>query len=266
MPKLIDPVSLALPHLPEALEGLSILHLTDLHVRRLRARHHELIDALGQVGADLLVLTGDFMDDLGDEPITHDLLLRIVKACPPRVASVGVFGNHDSADLFRRVDYLPVRWLHNDAWRCEQLPLTVLGVSCAGNRCAGDLLKALLAEPQVDKDDEPRLRMLLAHMPGWLTGAADAGIDLVLSGHTHGGQIRLPWRRFLYNGIDHWPLRLTSGVIRRGKTFGVVSRGVGEAYMDRLRILCPPHVPLITLRKATGLMDVPDRTVNVRRW
>ena len=190
---------------------------------------------------------------------------QIVDACPPRIGAFGVYGNHDTADLLRRLVDLPVRWLNNEAWHSEDLPLTVLGVECEGYTFHGDLLGTLLHEGPVDRASR-RFRLLLAHAPGWLSPASEVGIDLVLSGHTHGGQVRLPRGRILYNGMDSWPKRLTAGVMQRRRTFSVISRGLGEAYLERLRLWCPPHVLLITLRRATGPIESTDLPVARQRW
>jgi len=95
-----------------------------------------------------------------------------------------------------------------------------------------------------------RLRVMLCHHLGFSYAALDMGCDLVLSGHTHGGQWRLPGGRPLYNGTD-LPLRLTSGVFRHRNTLMCVSRGIGESG-PAVRFWCPPHIPVYTLRRRSG--------------
>jgi hypothetical protein len=121
------------------------------------------------------------------------------------------------------------------------------------------------------------LRILLAHVPNWLPAAADAGIDLTLSGHTHGGQLRLPlaWARIgawcvpgvWYNATPHWPMHLSSGLLRSRGSVGLIARGLGEAYWDGLRLFCPPHAPLIRLEGAEdSATGAAMELRNVRWW
>lgn len=92
-----------------------------------------------------------------------------------------------------------------------------------------------------------RMKIALAHYPTVLPIAADLGFDLLVSGHSHGGQIRLPFAKALINSMD-WPLRLTSGILRHRQTLCVISRGLGENGLP-LRMFCPPHIPLISFKR-----------------
>ncbi len=250
-PDLVDRLDVPMPDLPASLDGLRLWHLTDLHVHRPRRLHDRLVDAAADVACDLLLMTGDYMNHEGVEPAVLDLLGRLVDACRPRFGAFGVFGNHDSPHLIHRAADLPVRWLFNQAWASDEpaLPLTVLGLGNDHTGRRGDLVRTLLAEPDASRDEPDRLRLLLSHYPDWLRPAADAGVNLMLSGHTHGGQVRFPLlhrRLVLHNACD-LPLRFTSGVMRLGPTTAVVSRGLGE--MRLFRVCCPPHAPLLTLRR-----------------
>lgn len=265
-PPLIDPVDLHLPGLPEPLAGLRLLHVTDPHIRRPRRRLEILLESARQTEIDLLLMTGDLMHLPGHEPNTADYIARLIEAAAPRLATVGAPGNHDTADLHQRLTGLPATWLHNEAWACDGLPLTVTGLHYDRTR-NGDLVAALMHEQQISPpSDPPRFRLLLAHSPNWLPAAARVGFDLVLSGHTHGGQVRLPGGRALDNNCD-WPLRLSSGVMRQGRTTMVLSRGLGETVSQLLRLNCPPHAPLITLHPGSDESNaVADRVELIERW
>lgn len=283
---LIDPVRLPLSGLPAELEGLRLLVVSDLHVRRgrwRRRRQERLLEAVAGAEYDLLLLGGDYMNRPGDEAAAHELLGRLVEAARPRLGAVGVWGNHDTYHLRDRVRDLPGLWLlSNEAWADPGWPVTVIGVDCAPDGLGlawGDLETAVAAasavearseakEPVVEavvpgggaRGAEPaeagepgsgqRLRILLAHQPDWLPGASRLGVDLVVAGHTHGGQVRLPGCGPLFNATPGWPLRFSSGILGCGRTRAVVSRGLGETYVQGLRLLCPPHAPLITLTRA----------------
>ncbi len=245
----VDPIRLSLPGLPEALRGLRLLHVSDIHYRRWRRRFDRLLEEVREADADILALTGDYQQRPGNEGATDGALRRIAEAADPHVGAVGVFGNHDSAALRDRARAGSVHWLRDEAWVTHRLPLTLLGVDAAPGhpRVGGDLVRTLLREPTLPG---PRLRVLLAHYPWWLLPASDCGIDLVLSGHTHGGQLRLPGGVACYNGSPGWPLRLSSGLLRRKRTHGLISRGVGEDKVEGLRSFCPRQVPLLVLDRA----------------
>jgi hypothetical protein len=245
---LIESHTISLARLPESLDGLSLLLISDIHMRQPRARHERLIEELADLPpVDLLVFGGDFMQSAGHETAALDLLERLIRLAVPRYGSLGVFGNHDNATFRKDAGRLPVRWMTNGTYYHDELAVSFLGVDCAAGRYTGDMGLTLAAEGHAAA--EAPLRILLAHMPDWLPVAADAGIDLVLSGHTHGGQVRTPLGHILHNGHSEWPLRLSSGVIRMNRTLGVIGRGLGESAVERLRLFCPPQAPLLTLRR-----------------
>lgn len=296
----LDPIDVALTGLPPALEGFRILHVSDLHVRGPRRRFEEVLAAVGGCEYELLAITGDSMVEPGDEPAAAEFLTRLARAARPRIATLGVWGNHDTPDLRARVIHLPIRWLVNTAWPVPGLPLTILGVDCARkehHNPRGDLAAALydaaathsnslsLAEltrgvttsgagmgselhpPPLPKGEGGKMscRVLLAHIPTWLPPAADVGIDLVLSGHTHAGQVRLPTGHILYNATPGWPCRYSSGLLQLNQTQCLISRGLGEVYIPGLRFFCKPQIPLITLRRGEGSAPS-DRITHIRRW
>ncbi|MDH3583019.1 MAG: metallophosphoesterase, partial [Phycisphaerae bacterium] len=217
---MLDPLLLPIADLPGALQDQTVLMVADLHVRGRRRRFEILLDAIAARDIDLLVLLGDFMHAPGDEPMAHEYLQRLVRAAAARVGAFGVFGNHDSPELRRRLGHLPVHWLSNEAWTDHHLPLQVFGVDCGFRekaRSDGDLLGALggsfTATHRASAEDAP-LRVLLSHRPDWFPAAADAGIDLLLSGHTHGGQVRLPGLGARFNATPGWPNAHSSGVLQ----------------------------------------------------
>ncbi len=243
---MIDRLLLRLPNLPESLENLVIWHVSDLHVTRWRKRYAQLIRELADLPQpDLLALTGDYMTHQGDEPAAMNVLEQLFENIAPKIITLGVFGNHDTNEFRQQAAGLPVHWLSADRpWR--QNELCVLGCDCAAGTYDSDLLETLIHCPP---DAEHGFRLLLMHMPMWFTCAADAGVDLMLCGHTHGGQCRLPGRIMLHGGEGGWPLRLGTGVLAMRQARCVISRGLGESKMDHLRFLCPPHAVVITLQR-----------------
>lgn len=257
-------------HLPEPLEGLRLAHLSDLHVRRPTRFHERLIDDLGAARLDLVLLSGDTMHEPGHEPAAAEVLTRLTARAKPRLGLFGAMGNHDGPALRPLVEHLDITWLYDQRQRVGDLPLEIIGLEYDRQDRRGDLLKALLdgRPPRADERIGPAetpFRILLAHTPDWLHGAAAAGIDLLLAGHTHGGQVRLPGGRLIVNRLD-WPLAWSSGILQLHRTRAVVTRGAGDSGpIENLRLFCPRQVPVLELHRGTP----PDPTSHVRvlhRW
>ena len=274
-PSIISPLDLFLPGLPSQLAGFRIAHVSDLHVAYRRPRHHRIAEALRATPVDLAILTGDYMDRPGHEAVTMDVLREIVRDIRSRWGIVGVFGNHDTPKFRQLCQELPVHWLSDDVFLPPDLPLVVCGVA-SGHNWGGDSL-ALLAQwdawssglgTPLTADAEAAslrpLRLMASHYPAYIPIASDMGMDLVLSGHTHGGQLRLPARRAIVNSSD-LPTHLTSGVLRHRHTLCVVSRGLGESILP-LRVFCPPHIPLYTLRQGPMQGLHSHHVENIHPW
>lgn len=275
---LIEPTDISLPNLPPVLERLRIAHLSDLHITRRRTprgRMTRLANQLTTLRLDLVLLTGDYMSKPGDEEVAFELLQRLCEKIRPNLGMFGVFGNHDTQELRERVEELPVHWLHNQRTRLPNHPIELLGLGMLQNERPDAVALALHqpTSPACDKADHgtnrptarsrtkaaayagPPLRIMLAHSPSSLTTASDMGVDLMLCGHTHGGQIRLPrfsmvggGGRALINACD-LPLHLSSGLLRHRRTMAAVSRGLGEVGLLRTRLWCRPHAPVYTLHR-----------------
>lgn len=258
MAGLIHELELPLPGLAAAAKGLRIAHLSDLHVTRPgRLRYRRLMHALDRLEADLAVLTGDYMCERGDEAAAASVMGAVCERLRPRLGVFGVFGNHDSHELRRRLAALPVQWLTNRAVTLDDAGVQLLGFEAT--RYATSDAPALAASmhhrngsghpPREHKSPTPPqprlLRLLLSHYPTMLPIASDLGVDVMFSGHTHGGQWRLPGRVALYTSCD-LPGRLAAGVLRHRDTLAVISRGLGETWVP-IRFFCRAHLPVYTL-------------------
>jgi uncharacterized protein len=240
----IERQQIYLRRLPKALDGLRIVQLSDLHYGPLvNPRHLErAIQAANDLRPDLIALTGDY--------ISHDR--SFAAPCAELVgrlrAPYGVFavlGNHDHwtdaaliADLFRAEG---IRVLLNEGLRLD-LQGESFWLAGVNDTMVGleDLSLALAGS----RDDE--LKLLLAHNPIILRRAARAGVDFVLSGHTHGGQVTLRPEKNLSGRPRR---RLLRGLGRRGNTQIYVTRGLGTVVLP-IRYGCPPEVSVLELRCA----------------
>ena len=276
---LIEPADLGLPRLPRTLQGLRLAHVSDTHITRARPRLESLLNQLPALRLDLLLLTGDFMTAPGDEDATMSFLQRLTDRVKPSVGTFGVFGNHDSAELIDRCQsqLRSVHWLINTAKRAyhRDTPIDVLGFHTQRGRGPDSVALAQAGRARLDPEGNPQplappadpdrpLRIALSHFPFSLPPASDLGADLLLSGHTHGGQIRLPGGIPLRNACP-LPLNLTTGLQRHRNTLGVVSRGLGEMTLP-FRAFCPPHAPVYTLRQKSLPGQPTDQTVRLWHW
>lgn len=261
-PEPVEVFDIPHPALPPALEGLRVLHISDLHVRRHAPgsqRWQRLIDAIGRVEADLVALTGDYADEPGHEGAALAALRRLADAWnAPRLGAYGIFGNHDTSELLRRAgEVRAVTWLGGPG-RAPRWAEPCAGLRIVGLDYPEDFIAAALDEPARPPDSPRPFTIALAHYPTAVIPAAAAGLPLVLAGHTHAGQIRLSSRLAPHTSSDV-PPHLAAGVLRLGETLCCVSRGLGDGVMEGLRFNCPRQAPLYVLRRGP-LPDAPRGT------
>jgi predicted MPP superfamily phosphohydrolase len=238
------------PHLPEEFNGFTIALASDVHSSIFMTKEEMDVYAqmVNSLNADLVVVPGDFVTANVMEVYPFTEAFSILKA-PHGV--YGVLGNHDfyaGADLVaKEVDDCGIKMLRDDHIMVERNGKTIclIGVDDVGfsNGAAIKLDTALGKVPSNDL-----LKILLCHRPYYLRQAAAKNVDLVLSGHTHGGQV--VFGRF--GDVVIAPSRLASkyvwGRYREGNTHMYVSRGIGTVGLP-VRINCPPEITKITLRK-----------------
>jgi predicted MPP superfamily phosphohydrolase len=229
--------TIAVSGLPAAFDGLRIGLLTDIHRSRW-VSHDDVRDAVALVMAerpDLIVLGGDYVT-WGDRQFVG----RAADALSPLSAPNGVFailGNHDD-------DHEMPAALAGNGVQVLRDARTHLVIKGEGIDLAG--IRYWTRRP-VDIANVVRGAtspvVLLAHDPRRLTEAAALNIPLVLSGHTHGGQVVLPG----LGPIAARKFPVVAGVGRLQRTAMFVSRGVGTVYVP-VRINCPPEVAILTLK------------------
>ncbi len=230
--------------LPVELEGLRIVQLSDIHYSLYQnslviSRAVEMANALDP---DLIALTGDFVTASTQfiDPVSE--LLSHLRA---RYGVFAVLGNHDfragaeqvTAALQRR----NIAVLRNATHLLPMRGATLRLVGIDDSRQNPDLHAAL------GQSDPELFTLLLAHNPVALEEAAAEGIDFVLSGHTHGGQIRLGFAENFYQRF------LPEGFFAKGRTQLYISRGLGKVIVP-VRLGCPPEVASFTLVRAASTM------------
>ncbi|MBX3387931.1 MAG: metallophosphoesterase [Phycisphaeraceae bacterium] len=244
-PAPIEPFELHHPGVPPGLEGLRILHLSDAHIERIYPNpphHTRLLDALARVEADLVVLTGDFMTSPCDDSAALRALTELSRSWRTRFGAFAISGNHDTARFIAGARRIPgLTWLHHES---VKIPID-LGCGISELRLIGSGFPESLLESVGTRDDS--FSIALVHYPSEIFAASELRIPIVLSGHTHGGQVRSHASWLPHTSCD-LPGNLASGVFRLRDTVLCISRGLGAAILP-FRVNCPPQAPLYSLRR-----------------
>jgi predicted MPP superfamily phosphohydrolase len=232
--------------LAPAFDGLRIVQVSDVHFgQRLSMTNYleAVQDLVARLDGDLVVLTGDFVDRRRDivRSVAYHSRFR------GRLGTYCVLGNHDywtrPEALLEELGRTPVRWLGGGArrvFRAGGRRLVLTGTDSPWDGRRPDWRRLVRRGPG-------DAVVLLSHTPDNAPAAARHGAALILSGHNHGGQIRLPLIGPMIVPSRHG-LRFADGARRAGPDSVVnVSRGVGVS-SGGVRILCPPEVTVITLR------------------
>ncbi len=234
-------IELSLDGLQRGADGLRVMHLSDLHLRKWGRVEREVQRLLTVIDHDLLLITGDFCHRPQQHTRAAELTAQILEPVAPKYGIFAVLGNHDLPCF--TAHETPIRFLRNDNTHVE---LDTGGVLClAGveqsHHRRGEAQTAL-------KGASPKLpRILLTHYPSTAFELPSASGILMLAGHTHGGQIRIPGIGCVFNN-DRIPVSMSRGLHMVNGNWLHVSAGIGASPPIPTRLFCPPEIGLITLR------------------
>jgi predicted MPP superfamily phosphohydrolase len=228
---------------------LRILHLTDIHVERITRREAEMLEQAAATSPDLILLTGDYVNvDYLTDPLAIAQARQILSQLEAPLGVYAIAGSTDPPWLMQTLfDGLDnIRVLDNESARLD-LPggsLTLIGLTMSGDTDLDRQTLRRLGNALLPSD----YTILLYHTPDVIETASALGIDLYLAGHTHGGQIRLPFYGALVT-FSEYGKRYEMGEYRGSGTTLYVSRGIGMEGLNlpRLRFLCPPEITLFAL-------------------
>ncbi len=238
-------VSLSLPHLAPEFSGYRIVQLSDIHADRWMTaqRIQKVVDRVNKMHPDLVVLTGDFVTR---NPQKFAPNLSVLKALKPMDKTLAILGNHDA-------------WTDPDL---VQTTLETAGVDVLSNQVI--TLNRALAQLHISGVDDvwaqrDRLNevlaalpttgaaILLAHEPDFAdTSAATGRFDLQLSGHSHGGQVRLPFVKKFFPPLAY---KYPMGQYQVGSMIQYTNRGLGSSGIP-IRFNCRPEITIFTLKSA----------------
>jgi predicted MPP superfamily phosphohydrolase len=274
----IDFLELPCERLPPAYDGLVVLHLSDLHITRWTRRLEQWRTVLSGLNPHVLIITGDLGHRSWLWKQSFESVQRLLEPLAPPLGTFFILGNHDSVKLGPALAETRDR---NGRLRVMLQNQTVFVTQASGEGGNGPgtptfriempsaqevrSSQAAPAEPRValigvhqhrriDTDIPTAMRpvhpqdfkLMLLHYPDLVHPAVAAGADVCLAGHTHGGQICWPDGSPLFRQ-DTLPAMMCTGVHRVNGTWMVVNRGIGSAGV-KMRLFCPPHAVLMTLR------------------
>jgi predicted MPP superfamily phosphohydrolase len=242
--------TLRLPRLPQQLDGLTIAHLSDLHMtgRIGRGFYEVVVEETNELAADLVVITGDILE--------KECCLEWIDPTLGRLSAKRgkyfVLGNHEK----RLADAAPLRaalvaaGFTDLGGRCEARMIDGANVLLAGTELpwfgAAPQVECGVRSAECETDARTDFRVLLSHTPDQLPWAKEHAFDLMLAGHNHGGQIRLPFLGALITP-SHFGWRYAGGLYHEAPTLLHVSRGL--AGIHPIRLNCPPEIALLVLRR-----------------
>ncbi|WP_322792641.1 metallophosphoesterase [Bellilinea sp.] len=248
----IEPHRLTLAHqilqTPKLKSGsrLRVLHLGDLHVERITRREKKMQEWIKQLRPDLILFSGDILNlSYNRDPIAleHARQLMAEWQAPLGVYAVAGSPAVDLAEILPGFyNQLPVQYLAEEQieLNVDQQKIHLIGLSCTHR----PFIDAPRLEKLLPKNNQ-NFTILLYHTPDLAPNAAKTAVDLQLSGHTHGGQVRLPLIGALFTA-SLYGRAFSSGRYQLNGLTLYITRGIGMegAGAPRVRFLCPPEITL----------------------
>ncbi len=254
----IDYKEIKIDNLPPELRGTTITLLSDIHAGQYMNEEEmrEYADVINSLGSDIVCIPGDFVNFESRDIHMLTSAFRDLKA------KYGIYGSLGNHDFFQDPDYVakalvnesPVQLLRNEhrVLNIKGKELYMLGIDdtqSSGARME-EVLKYYGAMDKFLKENDPKFnsspKVLLCHKPYGFDTLATKEIDLVLSGHTHGGQV-VPLKFGNFNlSFAATVSKYIEGIYKIGKSNMYVSRGIGSVGLP-IRINCPPEITKITL-------------------
>ncbi len=231
-------VELPTPKLSQAV--FRVVHISDLHCERRPRCEQKLVTIINNLEPDLIFFTGDAVND----PRASDLFRRTMSGLRASLGKFAVCGNHDMhyadrLDLFAGTGFV-LQDANTATITKNGESITVIGVSPHRTHDAAPLL----AEAPDD-----RFTVFLMHFSSLVEKLAGPGLDLYLAGHTHGGQVRLPFYGAIVT-MERFGKRYEAGLYRVGPTSLHVSRGIGMLGRPAppVRFLARPQIAVFDIR------------------
>ena len=241
----IEKASIEIRNLPPSFKGTKIAHLSDLHSKNFGEREREVLELLNQIKPDFIFLTGDFVDwRTQDLKSCQNFWKKLSENHPEKI--FGVLGNHDHHHpKFKIIRNLlkesGIEILENETKKIEKNGDFIYFIGVDDPHEGYDNIEKAMAgiETEIPK-------ILLAHSPEIFRKVKEKSIDLVLVGHTHGGQINIPFITNLFMPLKY-DKKYKSGFFEENSTLLYVNRGIGTTFLP-IRFNASPEITLIELQ------------------
>ena len=245
---IIKNISVNINNKNDGLDKIKIIHITDLHVKKFGCLERKLIDKINQLMPDILFVTGDFIKNNNGIGACAEIFKRI----KPRYGIYGVLGNNDYKKFFvlqvdtdklkKSLSDVGVKLLFNESYtvNIDGVHINILGIE-----------DSMYGKPDIsniiNKDTNGYTNILLSHSPSVIKYLNGYKPDLILAGHTHGGQVRFPFIEYLWTPLPlNSPRKYSRGLFEVNKTKMYVNQGIGTNLFP-MRFLCPPEISIIKL-------------------
>lgn len=244
----VEEYELSSARLPEAFDGFRVVQLSDLHRVRFGNDNCRLIEKVQQAKPDLIALTGDFVEGDTDLAEIESLCLQLVQIAPTYFVS----GNHDAGsgrlrEIGTMMERCGVTYLQN-SYRTitkDGKELVICGVEDPNAWAEMPTPDELVSTLRAEYPDA--FVLFLGHRNYWPDRYPELDVDVILSGHGHGGIIRLPFVGGLLGTNANLFPKYDAGVYEAQQYSMVVSRGLGNV-PGLPRVFNPPHIPVIVLK------------------
>lgn len=238
-------IDLPIAMLPAELDGLRILHISDAHFdSKWCDGYDKLLAAVAELNADLIAFTGDWVEDKYDFRLGLVVAQRFARGLFAKFGTFSVLGNHDGDLIAPYLLDAGVKLMVGERRTIlgGESAIEIIGLPGVARL---DLSSTLIDSFGARSPDA--FRLVLTHYPDHMRQLGPLNAHLVLSGHTHGGQICLPGAKPIITH-DSLPKEQSSGLHRFGDTWMHASRGIGTTAWN-IRLFCPAEITLICLTR-----------------
>lgn len=249
----VNTYTISSDRLPDGFSGFRIAQVSDLHNAELDKGNEKLLTMLRESTPDIIVITGDLVDSYHTD---IDVAIRFAEKAAEIAPCYYVSGNHEARisqydDLKKGLETAGVAVLENERIELERSgdALSIIGVEDPSFRTGyltGDSAAVMTDALQKLTADYEGYTVLLSHRPELFDIYAASGVDLIFSGHAHGGQFRLPFVGGLVAPNQGWLPEYDAGLYTQGNTNMLVSRGIGNSIIP-IRFNNRPEIIVVEL-------------------
>lgn len=183
-------------NIPESFDGLKIVHITDIHYNRTfkEKELENLVKKINLINPDIIVLTGDLLDKKINEPNAKEVLSKYLKQMNAKLGKYAVNGNHDLKydyyyDILEQSNFINLNNTYDLIYYNDYEPIIITGISSYFDKM--EINDKLENYKNYIKDNDIKYKILLLHEPDMVENI-DENFDLILAGHSHNGQVKLP--------------------------------------------------------------------------